>query len=72
MCFNTVASKTEKCFYFVLKLLVTSENMTEQRTVKQEDNKMTTQQIKVLADELTVIPHLLSVTHASSYPQTKE
>lgn len=71
MCFNTVASKTEKCFYFVLKLLVASENMTGQRTVKQED-KMITQQIKVLADELTVIPHLLSVTRASSYPQQKE
>lgn len=27
VCFNTVASKTEKCFYFVLKWLRTSEKM---------------------------------------------
>lgn len=64
MCFNMVSSQTEKCFYFVLKLLGTSEKMTEQRKRKKEGNKMTTQPVKVLADKLTVIFHLLSVAHA--------
>lgn len=56
ICFNVVAFETEKYFYFVLKPWVISENRTEQRDMKKGANKMSTQQVKMLADELMLIP----------------
>lgn len=49
---------------FCIKMIEDIRKDAEQRKRKKEDDKMTTPPVKVLADELTVIFHLLSVAHA--------
>lgn len=54
---------------FCIKTIGDIRKDAEQRKRKKED-KMTTPPVKVLADELTVIFHLLSVAHA--HPPTRK